>query len=299
MPTFRHWTNFFFMNLFFIGFICYIVFFIKVNSIHDNWEENRCNPMYMPFAENVNENFQYCVQSIQQNYFGYLMQPITATTQQLSSTMGGISNDIQNIRAMFDKIRTFFTTIIESIFSVFLNLIIEFQKIIIGIKDLFAKTIGILVTILYVLDGSIKTMNSTWNGPPGQLVQNLGKCFHPLTCIELENGKIITINKIKLNDIIKGNHKVTAILYIDNINNPVLFYQFHKNIIVSSTHLVYSYKQQKFVMVENHEDSKICTNITNPNTIICLITDTHRIPIGQYIFWDWEDHYIKQKIMIF
>ena len=23
--------------------------------------------------------------------------------------------------------------------------------------------------------------------------------------------------------------------------------------------------------------------------LCCLITSTHRIPVGEYIFWDWED----------
>jgi hypothetical protein len=32
----------------------------------------------------------------------------------------------------------------------------------ISIKDLVGKILGIVVTILYILDGSLKTMNSTW-----------------------------------------------------------------------------------------------------------------------------------------
>ena len=53
---------------------------------------------------------------------------------------------------------------------------------------------------MYVMDGSIKTMNSTWNGPPGQLVRALGKCFHPYTNIKLENGIIKHIIGIEKTD---------------------------------------------------------------------------------------------------
>ena len=47
--------------------------------------------------------------------------------------------------------------------------------------------IGIVVTIMYILDGSIQTMNSAWAGPQGQLVRAIGSCFHPHTEITLFN----------------------------------------------------------------------------------------------------------------
>jgi hypothetical protein len=53
-------------------------------------------------------------------------------------------------------------------------MIIEFQKIIIGIRDMVAKLVGVLTAYLYILNGSIMTMQSTWNGPPGQMIQALG-----------------------------------------------------------------------------------------------------------------------------
>ena len=98
--------------------------------------------------------------------------------------------------------------IYKNIYGIFLNIIIEFQNIIIGIKDLVGKMIGILTTLLYVLDGSSKTVESAWNGPSGQLVRSLGNCFHPNTKLKLENGKIELKNyNIKKNsklDLFKG-----------------------------------------------------------------------------------------------
>ena len=44
---------------------------------------------------------------------------------------------------------------------------------------------------MFILDGSMKTMESTWNGPPGQLVRKVGKmkiCFRPDTLLRLENS---------------------------------------------------------------------------------------------------------------
>ena len=65
--------------------------------------------------------------------------------------------------------------------SVFLNILIEFQKVIINIKDSLGKVVGILATLLYTLDGSQKTMASVWKGPPGKINTTINpiKTFTP------------------------------------------------------------------------------------------------------------------------
>ena len=190
MPSGKNWINFLYVNLAFAIYIAGVFYYSQVAEIKANWPLYRCNPMYMPLADNMEENFTYCVQSMQTNYMGYLLQPITFVTNSLGTMLGGFMEEINNIRAMFNKIRTFFSNIIQSVFGVFLNLVIEFQRITIGIKDLIGKTIGIMVSFMYILDGSLKTMNSTWNGPPGQMVRALGKCFHPNTNVTLKDGSV-------------------------------------------------------------------------------------------------------------
>jgi hypothetical protein len=54
---------------------------------------------------------------------------------------------------------------------VFLNLVIEFQRVTIAIKDLTSKTTGILVTMLYIMDGTNDELQSIWNGPPGKIMR--------------------------------------------------------------------------------------------------------------------------------
>ena len=199
---------------------------------------------------------------------------------------------------MFNKIRTFFSTIIESVFGVFFNLVIEFQRITIGIKDLIGKTIGIMVSLMFVMDGSIKTMNSTWNGPPGQMIRALGKCFHPLTKLKLKDGTIKYMKDIDLGDILEDGSIVESVLKIDNKKEPVPFYSIHNkemDIFVTGTHLVFDKSKNDFVKVEKYKNAVKTDEMYD--WFSCLITDTHRIPIGEEIFWDWEDHFKKMKIV--
>ena len=202
------------------------------------------------------------------------------------------------VRGMIDKIRTFTSSIIQSVFGVFLNLIIEFQKIIISIKDLMGKTIGMMVTILYIIDGSIKTMNSTWNGPPGQIVRTLGKCFHPDTKVKLIDGIIKSMKDINLGDILENGSVVESLMTIDNSKRDIPLYIIknggveNEDIYVTGSHLVFDTQSNKFIKVENYKKATLSNLKTD--WFSCLITSRNKILIGNEVFWDWEDHFVKK-----
>lgn len=302
MPSGKNWINFLYVNIAFAIYIAGVFYYNQISQIKANWPLYRCNPMYMFLADDVETNFTYCIQTMQSNFMGYLLEPLTFITGSLGTMMGGFMNDIQNIRAMFDKIRTFFMSIIQSVFGVFLNLVIEFQRITISIKDLIGKTIGIMVSVMYIMDGSIKTMNSTWNGPPGQMVRALGKCFHPHTKIKLQNGDIKFIKDVNLGDILEDGTIVQSTMKIDNKIEPVPLYKIERagvdneDIYVTGSHLVYDSNSNSFITIKNYNKAKISTDV-QVDWFSCLITYTHNIKIGSEIFWDWEDHFIKTKLL--
>ena len=297
MPSGKNWVNFIYVNLAFAIYVGAIFYYSQVAQIKAQWPLYRCNPMYMPLADNMEENFVYCVQSMQTNFMGHLLQPLTFITSSLGGVLGGFVGEINDIRAMFDKIRTFISDTIQSIFGVFLNLVIEFQRITMGIKDLIGKTIGVMVSLMYIMDGSIKTMNSTWNGPPGQLVRTLGKCFHPGTNVQLQNGNIKAMKDIDLGDILEDGAIVESVMKIDNTRDRAQLYIIRNagvrsaDIYVTGSHLVYDETIKNFIKVENYSGAEIA--ILEADWFSCLITSNHRIKIGQQLFWDWEDHFVK------
>jgi len=297
MPSGKNWVNFLYVNLAFAIYIAGVFYYSQLAEIKANWPLYRCNPMYMPLADDMESNFVYCIQSMQTNFMGYLLQPLTFLTSSLGGMMGNFMDEINSIRAMFNKIRTLFSDIIQSVFGVFLNLVIEFQRITIGIKDLIGKTIGIMTSLMYVMDGSIKTMNSTWNGPPGQMVRALGKCFHPNTHIKLLNGTIKAIKDVDLGDILEDGAIVESVMKINNKSETVPLYVIKnagvdsEDIFVTGSHLVFDEKTHNFITVENY--SKASLTNSRPEWFSCLITSKHQIQIGNEVFWDWEDHFVK------
>jgi hypothetical protein len=297
MPSGKNWLNFIYINLAFAIYIATTFYLSSVQNIKSNWAQYRCNPLYMPLSDNIEKDFVYCIQNTQTNFMGYLLQPITYITGSLTSVLSSFMNEINMVRAMFNKIRTFVSSIIQSVFGVFLNLVIEFQKITIGIKDIMGKTIGIMVTIMYVIDGSIKTMNSTWNGPPGQMVRTLGKCFHPDTNLKLIDGRIIAMKDIHLGDVLENGSIVETIMKIDNKKDKIPLYVIKgngvdcKDIYVTGSHLVFNKDKKQFIKVENYDKAEKCD--IGCEWFTCFITSDHKIQIGNEEFWDWEDHFIK------
>ena len=295
-----------FIILIFIVLYVFNVLTVGINKVKEDWPLYRCNPAVMPFAsyfgQNASENFTYCIQSMQGNYMSYLMQPVQYSLDLMGNIGSNLTKSLNDVRAFIDSIRTKITSIVIGIFSVFLNILIEFQRITINIKDLFNKLIGIMATMMYTLDGSIMTMNATWSGPPGQLVRAL--CFHPHTTLKLKDGSLVFMKDIPLNSILKNGSIVYAVMHISNLDKngkciEALYrvkggehvndsYDNDSDILVSGSHLVYDPSSTTFVHVENllqaEKTDIMCETFT------CLITSNHIIPIGKWIFHDWEDN---------
>lgn len=165
--------------LIFVGMYFYNILAVGIKNIKDNWRVYRCNPSVMPFAgmfgHDVGSNFTYCIQNMQSDYMGYLLQPLNYLTSVQNNTMGTLMESIQDIRGFFNVIRNFITSIVQSIFGIFLNILIQMQFMLIKMKDMVGKVVGVMATMMYILQGTVMTMESTWAGPPGAMVRTMSK----------------------------------------------------------------------------------------------------------------------------
>ena len=103
---------------------------------------------------------------------------------------------------------------------------------------------------------------------------------------------------IHLGDVLENGSVVEATMEIDNKINKVPLYVLknvginNENIYVTGSHLIYNKSTKQFTCVKNYYVSELANNI-DTDWFCCLITSDHRIKIGDEIFWDWEDHYVK------
>lgn len=148
---------------------------VGIKHVKDNWPLYRSNPLFMPFAglfgHDVKDNFVHSVQNIFMDMLGYLLQPLHYLMSVINEVTSGLTDAVQDIRKFFNFFRNAISSAFGSIFSVFLNILTQFQFILIKIKDMIGKIVGVMAAMMYILQGSVMTMQSTWNGPPGEMVR--------------------------------------------------------------------------------------------------------------------------------
>jgi hypothetical protein len=270
-----------------------------LTQLKEQWPLIRCNPLAMPFASafgaDTTENFTYCVQDMQTKYMSYLLQPLNYNFGVIGNIASSITESLEGVRNFISNLRTFISDIVGGIFAVFLNILIEVQRLTINIKDMNGKLVGIMATIMFTLDGSVKTMQSTWGGPPGQLVRGL--CFYPDTKVMLKNGEIVMMKDIPLNAVLQNGAVVRSVLKISNIDtNGKHIEKLYiikdgvdgSYIFVTGSHRILDPNTNTFVRVKDYRES-IETDVIC-DELACLITSDHTIQIGKRIFDDWEEN---------
>jgi hypothetical protein len=299
MPTGRNWINFLYINIGFVAQILVLLLLLKKKEIQDDWNTYKCDPMYMPiFSKDPTADFAACVGTIQSDTMDQLTAPITKTIDGLADLGGSLSEDINGARGALSSVRNSASAITQKTFGVFLNITTEFQKMSVSIKDLVGKFLGTMVSVMYIMEGSHKTMVSIQKGPPGQLLNTLA-CFSPDTMITLNTGDHVMMKDVKLNDVLKNGTIVHATMQISNSGASPYYKMQSTNqpsgyIYVTGEH--YVKHKDHFIPVKYHPGAEYVPTKVD-DVVMCLITSDHRIPIDDYEFWDWDDDLIPYKLL--
>jgi hypothetical protein len=271
---------------------------VGIKKIKDNWVEYRCNPIVIPFASffgaDPSETFTFCIQTMVKDFMGYLLIPSHYSTTLLQNIGGNLEGSLNDARKMISSIRSAVTDITQTIFGLFMNILIEFQKFTINLKDLISKQIAIFTTLLFMINGSMQAMQSAWTGPPGKLLKPL--CFKSNTKLRLFSGELREMRHLNLGDKLKDGSIIEGVLKLKNTSDEC-FYLLDKgenkeDIFVTGCHLIKN-DDGKFIPVKKHHQSKK-TNFKD-EFVYCLMTSTNRIVIGERTFWDWNDEDVTKE----
>ena len=124
-------------------------------------------------------------------------------------------------------------------------------------------------------------------GRTGKMFGRRRRCFSPETSIKLQNGDEVAMKDLKLGDVLVNGSVVKATMKIKNDNDP--YYKLPGSIHVTGSH--YIKDGDKYVQVKDFPGAELTTQ-TDP-VVSCLVTDDHKIPVGDFIFWDWEDNLLQ------
>jgi len=144
----------------------------NIQPIKKDWANQRCKPYIIPIAGFINkppnmsfndftsQNFTYCTQNILKGITGFAVEPLTYITNNITKLMNYMKDATNDIRAITNKTRTFFATIIEEIMGRILNVMIPLQQIIIKFKDFTVKLQGTMTAGLFTAFGAYLTLKS-------------------------------------------------------------------------------------------------------------------------------------------
>ena len=271
---------------------------IGMTTIQKRWPEYRCNPAVMPFAgyfgQDATTNFVYCVQNMQTSYMGFLLEPVNYTMSVFSNVVGDVTSDIQSVRAKIADMVQGILGSFGSLMGAFLNIGVKIQSMVIKLKDVLAKVVGTLMTFIYLIDTGVQTGESVIRGPIGSTLNTI--CFLPDTPVSMEDGSTKQIKDVMVDDVLRGGTKVTGTLWLkgnkgdpdpDNALYRVRCRELRCWVYVTGTHFIYDTELEAFKRVCDHKASE--RTDMEVERLACLITSDHKIPIGELVFWDWED----------
>jgi hypothetical protein len=175
----------------FQSFLIFILFFLylfinlfagSVQNIKENWVEYRCMPMMMPFAgyiapdgTSTSDNFSYCIQNIMTSFAPTITQPFNFLQSMTMDMMDSINTSNEATTDSQSSIKDSVAGILGSLYAVFINIIIEFNIIVIKLVDTQGKMAGIMATIMHIMTSVMYTFQSMWDGIPGKMIRFIGK----------------------------------------------------------------------------------------------------------------------------
>ena len=153
----------------FSGLVVFNIVSVEMKKVREHWPEYRCNPVIMPFAgyfgHDTEENFSQCIGQMQSSVMGVFTADLHAGQNMLQNSISNAASSMQSFRGLQGNLRPAIGGSITNIFGVFQNVLIEFQKFVMGFKDMLMKILGIVATMMYMLSGQNMLGTSIVEGP--------------------------------------------------------------------------------------------------------------------------------------
>lgn len=168
----RYYKDILFSIIFIILLILIVIYFyikIRIKSIRKDWPAQRCNPVYIPFAGMIHQmdgktklesgqiNFMYCQNNILNRITDKFFSPIYYIIKIVNIVFINILNALNYIRNFLGYIKERILQIIGPLILKIMDMLHPITLILLYIKDIFAKTIGILKSLVGVIVGSMYT----------------------------------------------------------------------------------------------------------------------------------------------
>ncbi len=144
----------------------------EIQPIVDDWNNQKCNPSVIPFAGLINKpdgttafdftasNFEVCTQNILSEISKYALSPFYYLMSIITEGFDDLANAMNDVRAMFNKMRNTIKDVGEDIFARNLNIMLPLIKGFMSLKSILGKVQASMVAAVYTVYGGYLTLDS-------------------------------------------------------------------------------------------------------------------------------------------
>ena len=155
------------------GICSYLYYLTNVESIRNNWLENRCKMYVIPFAGLINapegtsihdytrQNFTFCVQNMVKKFTEILLLPIQFIISTITIFFTQLAAAVDNLRDYINVLKQRMTNLVNEIYNRIVNVMVPFQIIFLKFTDIIGKMKGVLSSFMYSILGVYYTIKST------------------------------------------------------------------------------------------------------------------------------------------
>lgn len=283
-------VGFILLLLLFTGIWVAMIGMADIQEINKNWPKYRCRPNIMPFAgmygHNTAENFQFCLSNMFGSEMGTALGPIFTILGSIISTLVTLIQVANSIRVQFATMMGGVNTVFQNFTDRFKQLLAAVQMSAYRMKLLMGRLYGAFFAMIYM---SIAGMTSMQNFTNSVLFDFLDTfCFDPDTLVEIEGKGSIPVKDVKMGDrFTKTGGRITSTFQFEADGQPMV--ELPGNIVVSTNHYIYSLG--KWIQAGEHPQAiqKGSWNGGKERPLICFNTSDHKIPIGNFLFLDYDE----------
>ncbi|NBO59418.1 MAG: hypothetical protein EBU82_00440 [Flavobacteriia bacterium] len=261
-----------------------------VEEVKKNWPKYRCKPNVMPFASlyghDTGENFNFCLMNMFGTEMGAALGPVFVILGSIVSALVTLIQVANSIRVQFATMMGGINTLFQNFADRFKQLLAAVQMTAYRMKLIMGRLYGAFFAMIYM---SIAGMTSMQNFTESILFDFLDTfCFDPDTPVKIVKKGSIPIKDVKIDDVFEQTgSRVTATFQFQADGQSMV--KLPGDILVSTNH--YIYYLGKWIQAADHPQAIPAGTWKGGNTrpLICLNTSDHKIPIGHYVFLDYDE----------
>jgi hypothetical protein len=276
------------------------------------------------------DNFQFCMKTVVDSVLRVAMAPFYALTGKTVGALNNVEGPLNFFRGMLKNAVGVFGKYFDGLYQRYKMTNFAFLAIQQRVLSAMGKVTGMVYSILY-LGLSAKTLTDNFIAFTTQVVkifliilivmivllffilipvlpliltvigvlasQGIGVpgagafCIDPEAMIVMADGTCKPLGKVRVGDSLAGQkNRVEGVLVVTRNTEPCVSIY---GVVMSGSHRVYY--EEKWVLANTHPNAQpISASSSNPETLICLNTSMHTVPIsteghGILLASDWEE----------